>query len=90
MGPPPPPGGGAALPKISVPKPSVPMKNINWVKIPNSKIKDTVFAQLGKEKMDQKLDFKEIESLFCKKIIQKKETSGMHTRLYCTSRLMYQ
>ena len=74
-GPPPPPGGGpGALPKIKVPKPSVAMKNLNWTKIPNSKIQNTLFSQMGK--LEVKVDFGEMEGLFCKKIIEKKKDAG--------------
>lgn len=47
------------------------MKNLNWTKIPNNKIGSTIFGQLSNEKLD--IDFAEMEVMFGKKIIEKKE-----------------
>lgn len=62
---------GPKLPKLNIPTPSVPMKGFNWSKLPNNKVTNTIFMDAIKEK-DLDLDFKEIETLFCKKIIEKK------------------
>ena len=66
-GAPPPPGGlSGAAPKIELPQrvPSRAMKQVNWSKIPEFKVRDTVFAELapGQSKVD--LDTEEIEKLF--------------------------
>lgn len=73
--PPPPPGapGGPAL-TLRVPKATVPLKNFNWSKLPNNKLSETIFADLIKEG-EEDLDFQEIESLFSKKIVEKKPKS---------------
>lgn len=56
--------------RLKVPKPKAALKNFNWMKIPNNKIADTIFMQMGHETTP--LNFPEIENLFSKKQIEKK------------------
>lgn len=74
---PPSPGGANALPRTKIPKPSVPMKNFNWQKIPNNKIPSTVFMEIEFGKEENLLDYSEIEGLFAQKVVEKKKL-GMH------------
>eukprot|EP01119_Soliformovum_irregulare_P002332 TRINITY_DN1260_c2_g1_i1.p1 TRINITY_DN1260_c2_g1~~TRINITY_DN1260_c2_g1_i1.p1 ORF type:complete len:740 (-),score=348.98 TRINITY_DN1260_c2_g1_i1:24-1922(-) len=63
-----------ALPKMNVPKAKVPVKNFNWTKIPANKINDTLFMDAIKLK-DPGVDFSQLEELFAKKVIEKKEAT---------------
>jgi dishevelled associated activator of morphogenesis len=84
-GPPPPPGAPAApgMPAAAAafkgPKPNVDMKNFNWTKIPNAKIKGTIFAdlqkELGEHTDEYALPWQDIESNFARKVIVKKEVA---------------
>eukprot|EP00002_Diphylleia_rotans_P009429 TRINITY_DN1964_c0_g1_i1.p1 TRINITY_DN1964_c0_g1~~TRINITY_DN1964_c0_g1_i1.p1 ORF type:complete len:1301 (-),score=299.88 TRINITY_DN1964_c0_g1_i1:450-4352(-) len=76
-GPPPPPGmmGGpgasAAAPKLKpIPKPAVPVKQFNWVKIPPGKIAKTFWNNMPLE--DLEVDFGDIEEQFKSKVIEAK------------------
>ncbi|EGC39081.1 hypothetical protein DICPUDRAFT_148204 [Dictyostelium purpureum] len=73
-GPPPPPGAGgfglfnsnkppANAPKFTVSKPSTKVKQFQWTKIPNKKLNDTIFTNMGNIKTDW-LNPNEIENLF--------------------------
>ncbi|XP_066923009.1 disheveled-associated activator of morphogenesis 1-A-like isoform X2 [Clytia hemisphaerica] len=74
-GPPPPPGMG--LPgfnnkkKSKLPKPSQPLKSFNWTKIPDVKLKGTIFSDLDENQIIPLLDFKRIDKAFS--AYQKKE-----------------
>lgn len=73
-GPPPPPppppcpmSGMSMKPHIAppnVPPSSKPLKSLNWTKIPESKLGDTLWAQLEPEKFYDKLDLEELEKYF--------------------------
>lgn len=69
-----PPGISSSGPKVELPVPgmkaSVPMKSVNWARIPQRTIDQTVFAQMDVMKLD--LDYKSIESLFCAKLPEEK------------------
>ncbi len=80
-GPPPPPGFGPppALPAKKAtakqaPKPSVKMRLLQWTKIPAKKVRETVWGTLEDE--DIKFDYKEIESMFAAKVIEKGKGEG--------------
>ncbi|KAJ3008172.1 hypothetical protein HKX48_008726 [Thoreauomyces humboldtii] len=74
MGPPPPPGGGFAFPAVPAGPPakptnmaSKPLKSFNWTKIPNVKVKDTVWGKLDDNEIHAMLkddEYKEFEDLF--------------------------
>lgn len=76
-GPPPPPGmGGFAVPTPGLPskkviKPTVPLKQLNWSKLPNHSISDTVWASVSDDSVQ--LDNEELETLFQKKVVNTKE-----------------
>uniref|UniRef100_A0A6B2KZ15 FH2 domain-containing protein n=1 Tax=Arcella intermedia TaxID=1963864 RepID=A0A6B2KZ15_9EUKA len=64
-GPPGPPGTGkpaAPIVQWKGPKPKVPMKNIQWAKMPNQKIGKTIFKDMKADALD--IDTKLLESLF--------------------------
>ncbi|KAF2072641.1 hypothetical protein CYY_006043 [Polysphondylium violaceum] len=72
MGGPPPPSGGlfgggnkppANAPKFQLVKPTTKVKQLQWTKLPNRKLNDTIFTNLGNIKTDW-LNLDEIESLF--------------------------
>jgi len=78
MGPPPPPGMGFAAPPKVVKKkprktPAAKLKGPQWVKLPDNKIKGTVFEKFSEEYKGVQLDYKELEDLFAQKVIEKKE-----------------
>ncbi|KAI9298202.1 FH2-domain-containing protein [Neoconidiobolus thromboides FSU 785] len=76
--PPPPNGTGENLLGISSQsqkniaiKPKVPMKALFWKKIGNGRVRDTIWENMELDKIYKKMDFEEIELLFCKKITKK-------------------
>ncbi|KAJ3174768.1 Dishevelled associated activator of morphogenesis 2 [Geranomyces variabilis] len=87
-GPPPPPGGGPRAPAIPTgppPKPtnmaSKPLKSFNWTKMPNVKVKETVWGQLDDDEIHRVLkvdEYKEFEDLFAARDARptKSESSG--------------
>ncbi|KCV69630.1 hypothetical protein H696_04048 [Fonticula alba] len=62
--PPPPPGMGAgpALPPKRTIKPNVPMRQMNWAKLPANKIKDSIWSDINDEKVS--VDINVLESFF--------------------------
>jgi prefoldin subunit 5 len=77
-GPPPPPGMGFAPPPKVVKKkprktPVAKLKGPQWVKLPDNKIKGTIFEKFSEEYKGVQLDYKELEDLFAQKVIEKKE-----------------
>ncbi|XP_078350098.1 disheveled-associated activator of morphogenesis 2-like [Oculina patagonica] len=77
--PPPPPGGkseggffGAIRqPNRKAPKPSQPLKSFNWAKLPDSKIKGTVWTDIDDAKVYAVMDFEDFDRMFS--AYQKKE-----------------
>ncbi|XP_046849776.1 disheveled-associated activator of morphogenesis 1-like isoform X2 [Xenia sp. Carnegie-2017] len=72
-GPPPPPGppGAPGLPgafpkkvKRNVPKPSQPLKSFNWSKLPDTKIKGTVWTEIDDSKIHEIMDFNDFDRMF--------------------------
>lgn len=61
-GPPPPPSTAVSLPPRALP--SKAMKQVNWTKIPDFKVKDTIFVELVSGQSKVSLDTTELESLF--------------------------
>ncbi len=93
--PPPPPGGGPPLPpppggmkaapvaKLQAPAPkslpTVAMKQVNWTKIPDFKVRETIFADLVPGQSSVDIDATELEKLFAAAMPKPKEdalTSG--------------
>ena len=70
-GPPPPPGAaGPVMPAKRVIKPNVPLKQLNWTKVANHKVADTLWKNVNDEEV--KINITELEDLF-----QKKGAPGM-------------
>ncbi|KAK5580614.1 hypothetical protein RB653_000636 [Dictyostelium firmibasis] len=65
--PPPPPGGKSNKPAKPIIKPSVKMRNFNWVTIPALKVQGTFWDKLDETSFIQSLDKVELESLFSAK-----------------------
>ncbi|ELT93552.1 hypothetical protein CAPTEDRAFT_175180 [Capitella teleta] len=70
-GPPPPPGMApsiaasiSSLPKKNTPKSSQPLKSFNWAKLPENKVKETVWSDLDDTKLYKNLDLDEFEKTF--------------------------
>ncbi|EGG13416.1 actin binding protein [Cavenderia fasciculata] len=70
-GPPPPPGSGplglfkaTPAPKFNVAKPSTKVKQLQWTKLPQRKIGETIFNKLGTNIKTDWLDTQQLESLF--------------------------
>jgi hypothetical protein len=61
-GAPPPPGGAHRAASKPNPKPNIPMKSLNWMKIPPTKVKGTIFASLSEDSVT--LDISSLESTF--------------------------
>lgn len=53
-----------SLPPRNTPKPKIPMKSFNWVKLPVPKLKDTIWPELNEENAFKYLDQNEIELHF--------------------------
>eukprot|EP00794_Sanderia_malayensis_P020228 gene20228-22204_t len=66
--PPPPPssgiGGFFGRKKNKLPKPSNPLKSFNWSKLPEAKIKGTLWTEIDDSEVISKLDFLEIDNAF--------------------------
>lgn len=70
--PPPPPGGKsdgglfgfAKQPNRKAPKPSQPLKSFNWAKLPDSKIKGTVWTDIDDAKVYAVMDFEDFDRMF--------------------------
>jgi hypothetical protein len=62
------------LPPRKDPKPSKKVRNFQWAKLPNAKIKGTFFEKLDVELKDFKLNLEEIEERFGVKEVEKKGT----------------
>eukprot|EP01117_Protostelium_nocturnum_P015557 TRINITY_DN6052_c0_g1_i1.p1 TRINITY_DN6052_c0_g1~~TRINITY_DN6052_c0_g1_i1.p1 ORF type:complete len:1166 (-),score=432.81 TRINITY_DN6052_c0_g1_i1:21-3518(-) len=75
-GPPPPPGMGPAARKIPKRKPlkapTSKMKGLQWNKIPENKIKGTVFEKFSMEYKGFKIDYSGIQENFAAKVIEAK------------------
>eukprot|EP00795_Rhopilema_esculentum_P003286 gene3286-1616_t len=73
--PPPPVGGGGdgffGRRKNKLPKPANPLKSFNWAKIPDQKIKGTLWTEIDDSEIIRQLDFGEIDVTFS--AFQKKE-----------------
>jgi hypothetical protein len=65
----------ALLPKRKVQKPSIKLKGYQWVKLPDAKIKDTVWGGFDFQKQ-VKFDWNEIEEIFAANPLPTKEKSG--------------
>ncbi|KAN0048193.1 hypothetical protein ACTA71_002588 [Dictyostelium dimigraforme] len=65
--PPPPPGAKSSRPAKPIIKPSVKMRNFNWVTIPALKVQGTFWDKLDESSFIQSLDKVELESLFSAK-----------------------
>lgn len=69
-GPPPPPGFGPPPPMAGKPagwrgpKPKVPMRNLQWAKMPKQKVAKSIFSDMKAEQVS--LDTRILEELFCK------------------------
>ncbi|KAH3760466.1 disheveled-associated activator of morphogenesis 1 [Pelomyxa schiedti] len=63
--PPPPPGLLGGVKRSRKQKPSVPVKNFHWTKIPNAQVAKTIFSTPS-GKPEATFNFAEIEKLFCK------------------------
>eukprot|EP01130_Rhizamoeba_saxonica_P011440 TRINITY_DN4757_c0_g1_i4.p1 TRINITY_DN4757_c0_g1~~TRINITY_DN4757_c0_g1_i4.p1 ORF type:complete len:945 (-),score=347.73 TRINITY_DN4757_c0_g1_i4:302-3136(-) len=72
MGGPPGPPGMRRRKVWSGPKPNASMKTFNWSKMPASKVGKTIFVDLFDEASKLELPTEELESLFCKKVVEKK------------------
>ncbi|RMX61131.1 hypothetical protein pdam_00016690 [Pocillopora damicornis] len=70
--PPPPPGGKSdggffgfsKQPNRKAPKPSQPLKSFNWAKLPDSKIKGTVWTDIDDAKVYAVMDFEDFDRMF--------------------------
>jgi len=81
-GPPPPPMGGpgappvaSLLPKRKIQKPSIKLKGYQWVKLPDAKIKNTVWGGFDFQKQIR-FDWNEIEEIFAANPLPTKERSS--------------
>lgn len=61
---PPPPGGFKKEKKFKLPKPSQPLKSLNWTKIHESKTVGTIWKELELEPVISLIEFKKIDELF--------------------------
>ncbi|XP_028398626.1 disheveled-associated activator of morphogenesis 1-like [Dendronephthya gigantea] len=68
---PPPPPGAPGLPGMqqkktnrNTPKPSQPLKSFNWSKLPDTKIKGTVWTEIDDSKVHQVMDFNDFDRMF--------------------------
>lgn len=84
-GPPPPPMGGpgappaaSLLPKRKIQKPSIKLKGYQWVKLPDAKIKNTVWGSFDFQKQIR-FDWNEIEEIFAANPLPTKERSSGST-----------
>lgn len=80
-GPPPPPMFGAkkasAPPRKEIPLPGAKMKGLQWVSLNDKKIAGTVFSKFTIDtSKDINLDYKDIESQFAAKVVEKKESNA--------------
>ncbi|KAM9955841.1 hypothetical protein ACTFIW_002046 [Dictyostelium discoideum] len=78
--PPPPPGGKSNKPAKPIIKPSVKMRNFNWITIPALKVQGTFWDKLDETSFIQSLDKVELESLFSAKAPTVKVESKQLTR----------
>ncbi|XP_025407698.1 disheveled-associated activator of morphogenesis 1 isoform X3 [Sipha flava] len=66
---PPPPGCPPQLSSkqrsVEIPKPSAPLKSLNWAKLPETKVAGTVWADIDEGKMYSIIDFETVDKLFC-------------------------
>ncbi|XP_032228211.1 disheveled-associated activator of morphogenesis 1-A [Nematostella vectensis] len=85
-GPPPPPGvkvdgapssffGFTKQPNRKTPKPSNPLKSFNWSKLPDSKIKGTVWTDIDDTKVYNEMDLEDFDRMFS--AYQGKENQGI-------------
>lgn len=86
LAPPPPPPGGKMESGLfgfskqahkKVPKPSQPLKSFNWSKLPESKIKGTVWTDIDDQKVFAVMDFEDFDRMFS--AYQRKEKEGKDT-----------
>lgn len=79
--PPPPPMGGLGFlkKKSNLPKPSQPLKSFNWSKIPDTKLKGTIWTEMDEAEVIPFLEFGEIDEMFSayQKKENKDEADGM-------------
>jgi len=78
-GAPPPPGGPMGTKLIKRKPRSVPaqkMKGLQWVKIPQNKLKGTVFEKFSPEYKGLSINYREIEEMFAAKVIEKKDDAS--------------
>ena len=64
-------GGGFSKKKIKLPKPSQPLKSFNWAKLPDAKLRGTIWSDLDESGVVPFLEFSEIDDAFS--AYQKKE-----------------
>ncbi|EGC31207.1 hypothetical protein DICPUDRAFT_156963 [Dictyostelium purpureum] len=82
--PPPPPGMKSNKPAKPIIKPSVKMRNFNWVTIPGVKVQGTFWDKLDETAFIQALDKNELESLFSAKAPVKTETKVLTKKVVIT------
>lgn len=66
---------------VEIPKSSVPLKSLNWVKLPETKLSGTIWADIDESKIYSTIDLETIDRLFCAHQNQKTKTCSVVSKV---------